>query len=209
MAARNLLLGMALAGALALAPKIADAQSVGCEEAIKLDDSLMACYRYGPDLPPPAPVKAAEEPKPSPFELRALKYAALALKHKLTGLASYYSASLDGTLTATGAVFHNRSLTAAHLTLPLGTWVEITSRSTGKKIRVLVNDRGPYVKKFTIDLSRAAAHALGVDVAEDRYVDIKIVALPGEDPLPENWDLKMAGNTASATSSIAAVTPAE
>ena len=208
MTGRNLILGMALAGVLALAPKMADAQSIGCEETIKLDDSLMACYRYGPDLPPP-PAPKAPEPKPSPFQLRALKYAALSLKHRLAGLASYYSASLDGTLTATGEIFRNRRFTAAHLTLPLGTWVEITSRATGKKIRVLVNDRGPYVKKFTIDLSKAAAKALGVDVAEDRYVDIKVVALPGEDPLPENWDLK-ADPAASAAATVAtAVTPEE
>ena len=43
----------ATAGALALAPKLADAQSVGCEHPIQLDDSVMACYRYGPELPPP------------------------------------------------------------------------------------------------------------------------------------------------------------
>jgi peptidoglycan lytic transglycosylase len=205
MAVRNTLFGMALAGALALAPKLADAQSIGCEHPIQLDDSVMACYRYGPELPPP-PAPAPPEPQPSPFQLRALKYAALSLKHKLAGLASYYSASLDGTLTATGAIFHNRNLTAAHLTLPLGTWVEVTSRATGKTIRVLVNDRGPYAKKFTIDLSKAAARALGVDVAEDRYVDIRVVALPGEEPLPENWQLK----AESAASSIAsAITPEE
>lgn len=203
MVARNVLLGMALAGALALAPKLADAQSIGCEKSIKLDDSVMASYRYGPEVPPP-PAPKPEEPKPSPFQLRALKYAALALKHKLAGLASYYSASLDGTLTATGEIFRNRRFTAAHLTLPLGTWVEVTSRATGKKIRVLVNDRGPYAKKFTIDLSHAAAKALGVDVAEDRYVDIKVIGLPGEDPLPENWD-----TTAAASSIAAAVTPEE
>src|SRR5205814_1693008 len=149
---RNVIFGMSLAGALALAPQIAEAQSVGCEETIKLDDGLMACYRYGPELPPPPP--PAPEPQPSPFQLRALKYAALSLKHRLTGLASYYSTSLDGTLTATGETFRNRRLTAAHLTLPLGSWVEITARATGRKIRVLVNDRGPYVKKFAIDLSQ-------------------------------------------------------
>jgi rare lipoprotein A len=209
MTGKNLILGMALAGALALAPRTADAQSIGCEETIKFDDSLMACYRYGPELPPPPSPAAAPEPKPSPFQLRALKYAALSLKHKLGGLASYYSASLDGTLTATGEIFRNRRLTAAHLTLPLGTWVEITSRATGKKIRVLVNDRGPYAKKFTIDLSHAAAKALGVDVAEDRYVDIKVVALPGEDPLPENWDLKTDTAASAAASIAAAVTPEE
>src|SRR6476469_2933558 len=122
MVVRSLFVGIALAGALALAPKVADAQSIGCEEAIKLDDSLMACYRYGPEVPPP-PAPIAPEPKPSPFQLRALKYAALSLKHKLTGLASYYSTSLYGTLTATGEIFRNRRFTAAHLTLPLGSWV--------------------------------------------------------------------------------------
>ena len=201
---RKLLLGGLLAGALLFAPRPGDAQSVGCEDTIKLDDTLMACYRYGPELPPPPP--PVPEPKPSLFQLRALKYAALSLKHKLTGLASYYSTSLDGTLTATGETFRNRRFTAAHLTLPLGSWVEITARATGKKIRVLVNDRGPYAKKFTIDLSQAAARALGVDVAEDRYVDIRVIALPGEQPLPENWDLKSdtiaAGVAAAETAAI-------
>ncbi len=125
------------------------------------------------------------EPPPDPFKLRILKYAALEVQHRLAGLASYYSASLEGTLTANGERYRKARLTAAHLTLPLGTWVELKARATGKTIRVRVDDRGPYVKKFAIDLSKAAAHALGVDVADDRWVDIRIIALPGEEPLPE------------------------
>jgi rare lipoprotein A len=117
-----------------------------------------------------------------------LKYVAIASKHRLCGLASYYSASLDGTLTANGERYHNKRLSAAHLTLPLGSWIEVTSRSTGKKIRCRVNDRGPYVSKFMLDLSYAAAHALGVDVAEDRHVDVRLIALPGEEPLPQEVD---------------------
>lgn len=112
------------------------------------------------------------------------RYTAVESQHRLTGLASYYSNSLEHTVTADGERYQRKKLTAAHLTLPLGTWIEVTSRATGKRIRVRVNDRGPYVKKFCIDLSRAAAHALGVDVAEDRHVTIRIIALPGEDPLP-------------------------
>jgi rare lipoprotein A len=162
-----------------LAAPAAHAQSLACEDVSKLDDFLVSCYRVGPEVVPP-PVL---EP-PDSFKLRVLKYAALAVEHRLEGLASYYSASLEGTLTANGERYHHKLMTAAHLTLPLGTWVELTSRATGKTIRVRVNDRGPYVKKFAIDLSRAAARALGVDVAEDRWVDIKVIALPGEDPLP-------------------------
>ena len=48
-----------------------------------------------------------------------------------------------------------------------------------------VNDRGPYAKKFCLDLSQAAAHYLGVDRSPDRHVEIRIIALPGEEPLPE------------------------
>jgi len=158
----------------------AQAQSYLCEDQYKLDDSLMACYRLGPEpAPPPAPVV-----EPDPFKLRLLKYAALAVKHRLGGLASYYSTSLEGTLTANGERYRHQRLTAAHLTLPLGCWVELKSRATGKSIRVRVNDRGPYVKKFAIDLSQSAARALGVDRSEDRWVDIRIIALPGEEPLP-------------------------
>src|SRR5512146_2514739 len=93
---------------LALPPVVGRAQTYGCED----------------HLPVPPPVVATEttmkpaEPKPDPLALRTLKYAALATKHRLTGLASYYSRSLDGTLTATGEIFRNKRFTAAHLTLP-------------------------------------------------------------------------------------------
>jgi len=178
---RNLTLGLFVAAALALAQP-AHAQSFLCEETFKLDDASMQQYRQGPSLPPPA---RAPQPDPDPLKLRMLKYAALAVKHRLSGLASYYSTSLDGTLTANGERYHNKKMSAAHLTLPLGSWVEVTARATGRKLRLRVNDRGPYANKFAIDLSQAAAHFLGVDIADDRYVMIRIIGLPGEDPLPE------------------------
>src|SRR6266852_2054621 len=172
----------AVAGALALT-QAAHAQGYLCEESFKLDDATMQSYRFGPPVPPPVPTV---QPDPDPIKLRILKYAAVALKHRMNGLASYYSTSLDGTLTANGERYHNKKMSAAHLTLPLGSWVEITSRATGRKLRLRVNDRGPYVNKFVIDLSQAAARYLGVDVAEDRSVLIRIIGLPGEEPLPEN-----------------------
>jgi rare lipoprotein A len=113
---------------------------------------------------------------------RVFRYAAEARKHRMVGLASYYSTSLDGTLTANGEIYRNRSISAAHLTVPLGSWVEVRSKATGKRIRLRVNDRGPYVTKFVIDLSQAAARSIGVDVAEDRTVNIRFLALPGERP---------------------------
>lgn len=120
---------------------------------------------------------------------RFFGYAQFALKHRVNGLASYYSTFFEGRKTANGEIYRNKQFSAAHLTLPLGTWVEVTSRATGRKLRLRVNDRGPYAKKFCLDLSQAAAHFLGVDVARDRHVDVRIIALPGEEPLPEDLDL--------------------
>ncbi|HEX9164055.1 MAG TPA: septal ring lytic transglycosylase RlpA family protein [Thermoanaerobaculia bacterium] len=143
----------------------------------------------------PVPICRAIDPPLStvnPIAARLARYATVEAKHRLCGLASYYSTSLDGTLTANGETFRNKRFTAAHLTLPLGCWVEVRSRATGRKIRLRVNDRGPYVKKFCLDLSQAAARALGVDVAEDRHVDIRIIAMPGEEPLPPDLELASA-----------------
>ena len=116
---------------------------------------------------------------------RAIRHAELGFKHRVAGLASYYSTFFDGRKTANGEIYRNRKYSAAHLTLPLGTWIEVTSRATGKKLRLRVNDRGPYAKKFCLDLSQAAARYLGVDEAKDRYVEFRIIALPGEQPLEE------------------------
>jgi len=179
---RNLIFAVLITGALAVAQPLR-AQAFMCEETFRLDDATMQSYRFGPPVPPPAPAPQSES---DPLKLRVLKYAALSLRHRLSGLASYYSTSLNGTLTANGERYYNKKMSAAHLTLPLGSWVEITARATGRKLRLRVNDRGPYVNKFAIDLSQAAAHFLGVDVADDRFVAIRVIALPGEDPLPDD-----------------------
>jgi rare lipoprotein A len=130
-------------------------------------------------------ISSTAVPKPDPLLQRVMRYAQEAVKHRVDGLASYYSSFFDGRKTANGEVYRNRKYSAAHLTLPLGTWIEVKSRATGKKLRLRVNDRGPYVKKFCLDLSQAAAHDLGVDRNPDRHVEIRIIALPGEEPLPE------------------------
>src|SRR5438874_1591396 len=199
---KKLMLGVVVIGALALAQP-ALAQAFLCEDTFKLDDATMQSYRFGPEVPPPA---AVQEPESNPLKLRILKYASFALRHRLSGLASYYSTSLDGTLTANGERYHNKQMSAAHLTLPLGSWVEVTARATGRKLRLRVNDRGPYVSKFAIDLSQAAARFLGVDVAEDRFVMIRVIGLPGEEPLPQDV---IDGPAAPVLEETAALTPAK
>ncbi len=173
----------------------AHAQTFSCEEP---PDSPFRAEC--PAIDPPLPA-----PEPDPMTLRVEHYRDVEARHRLCGLASYYSTSLDGTLTATGERFRNRKMTAAHLTLPLGTWVEVKSRATGRIVRLLVNDRGPYAKKFCLDLSQAAARALGVDVAEDRHVDIRIIALPGETPLPVDYALDFGDSDTKAVASTVEV----
>src|SRR6516162_4452549 len=79
-----------------------------------------------------------------------------------TGVASWYGAKHHGKRTASGEVFNQKKFTAAHLTLPSGSMVKVTNLSNGKSVTVRINDRGPFVKDRIIDLSRAAAMALGI-----------------------------------------------
>jgi rare lipoprotein A len=76
------------------------------------------------------------------------------------GVASYYSDKLTGRSTASGEPYDPRGFTAAHRTLPFGTWLEV--RRGERAVRVRVNDRGPFARGRVIDLSRAAAEALGI-----------------------------------------------
>jgi len=77
-------------------------------------------------------------------------------------LASHYGKGWDGRRTASGEIFSNAKLTAAHKRLPFGTRVRVTSLATGKSVIVRINDRGPFVKGRTIDLSDEAARRIGL-----------------------------------------------
>jgi rare lipoprotein A len=78
------------------------------------------------------------------------------------GLASYYARSLEGRRTASGEPYRGAAMTAAHRTLPFGSCLIVRSEETGRSTRVLVNDRGPFVRNRIIDVSHAAAVELGM-----------------------------------------------
>jgi rare lipoprotein A len=80
----------------------------------------------------------------------------------MEGLAAYYSDRLDGRKTASGQVFDQSKLTAAHPTLPFGTMVKVTNTRNNRSVVVRINDRGPTHAGRVIDLSRAAASKLGM-----------------------------------------------
>ncbi len=78
---------------------------------------------------------------------------------RLTGIAAYYDVNYKGR-TASGVPYDPSKFTAAHKTLPFGTFLKVTDRRTGRSVVVVVNDRGPFNKGRMIDLSLAAAKAL-------------------------------------------------
>jgi len=78
-----------------------------------------------------------------------------------TGIASWYGRPHHGRTTASGERFDMHAMTAAHPTLPLGTRVLVTNVSNNRSVEVRINDRGPVIRDRIIDLSYAAARALG------------------------------------------------
>jgi len=78
-----------------------------------------------------------------------------------TGATSWYGPGFHGKRTANGERFNTNALTAAHKTLPFGTQLRVTNERTGRSVVVRINDRGPYAHGRVIDLSKAAADAVG------------------------------------------------
>jgi rare lipoprotein A len=109
--------------------------------------------------PPPAPA-----PAPAPRQQPAVSPQALEAGPFFTqiGLASFYGRAHLGKLTASGDRFDHRDFTAAHLTLAFGTLVRVTNLANGRTVTVRVTDRGPKIKTRIIDVSLAAAQALGM-----------------------------------------------
>jgi rare lipoprotein A len=82
------------------------------------------------------------------------------IKPYQVGTASWYGENFDGKPTASGELYDMYDMTAAHLTLPIGSYVRVTNLHNGKAVVVRVNDRGPVVPGRIIDLSYGAAQAL-------------------------------------------------
>lgn len=80
-----------------------------------------------------------------------------------SGVASYYAQSFAGQRTASGEPYRPEALTGAHRTAPLGSRVLVTHLGNGRVVTVRINDRGPHVSGRVIDLSWAAARAIGLD----------------------------------------------
>ncbi len=98
--------------------------------------------------------------------------------------ASFYAAKFEGRKMANGKVFHQRVITAASLVYPLNSLIHVTNLETGRAWVLRITDRGPYSKKYSLDLSVAAAKALGITTrAGWGWVEITRDEIPTE---PDN-----------------------
>ncbi|MDX2098673.1 MAG: septal ring lytic transglycosylase RlpA family protein [Leptolyngbyaceae cyanobacterium bins.59] len=120
-------------------------------------DALQATNRLRRLLGDADPLTAIEgQPKPTP--VRSLQ----AVQYVFNGWASWYGPGFNGNLSASGEVFNQHDLTAAHRYLPFGTRVRVTNLDNGRSVVVRINDRGPYIHDRVIDLSLGAAQVIGM-----------------------------------------------
>ena len=96
------------------------------------------------------------------------------------GKASWYGDKEHGKRSASGEVFNRNAYTAAHKELPFGTVVRVTNRENGRKVKVRINDRGPYVRGRVIDLSYAAAKSIGLVRSGVAEVKVEVLSTPSE-----------------------------
>lgn len=128
-----------------------------------------------------------------PYDVGGRVYAPRVVKHyDVKGVASWYSYPSHTRRTATGEWFDPHRLTAAHKTLPLPCEVEVTNLQNGRRIRVRVNDRGPYADGRIIDLSRAAADRLGFTRQGTARVRVKLL---GPAPYADDGEIELAQAT--------------
>jgi rare lipoprotein A len=130
------------------------------------------------DLPPPLAADEADAGPPSSDGPRATSGRGES-RYDEVGYATWYGDEMAGGRTASGVPFDPKGFTAAHRTLPLGSYAEITALDTGRTILVQINDRGPRQGNLLIDLSQGAARTLGISGRE--AVRIRAVAASPSD----------------------------
>jgi rare lipoprotein A len=95
-----------------------------------------------------------------------------------TGLASWYGHPYHGRPAADGEIYDMEGFTAAHRTLPFGAWVRVVNLTNDKTVDVRITDRGPFVENRIIDLSHAAAQAIGLIGPGIASVRLDILSVP-------------------------------
>jgi rare lipoprotein A len=148
-----------------------------------------------PTLPAPPPPDIASIPEPTPrieprsrrgnppfYEVLGKRYFVLATAdgYHERGVASWYGPGFHAAQTSNGERYDMYAMSAAHKTLPLPSYVQVTNLSNGRSVVVRVNDRGPFKDGRIIDLSYSAAHKLDMLRAGTTFVEVKALT-PGLD----------------------------
>jgi rare lipoprotein A len=116
-----------------------------------------------------------------PYNVKGVTYVpAEQPRYDMLGYASWYGTE-SGNKTANGERFRAKAVTAAHTTLPLPSYVEVTALDSGRTILVRINDRGPFVAGRIIDLSQGAARQLGMERQGRAPVRVRVVDPPEKD----------------------------
>lgn len=141
--------------------------------------SISACARprYSP---PPKPAPEAPPGHPRPYRVNGQWYQPIpnARGFEQTGLASWYGKKFHGRKTSNGETYNMYAMTAAHKTLPLGTFVRVRNLTNGQRVDVRVNDRGPFVRGRIIDLSYTAAKRIGIVGPGTARVRLEALGVP-------------------------------
>ena len=144
----------------------------------------------GPGDNPPPNLRAVPDavPRTEPLHRGALRpYSVMGRNYvpmtavepyRARGVASWYGRRYHGKLTSTGEAYDMYGMSAAHPTLPLPSYVRVTSVGNGRSVIVRVNDRGPFIDSRLIDLSYTAAYKLGVLTGGSGLVDVELI-VPG------------------------------
>ncbi len=147
---------------------------------------------------------------PASYEVAGKRYYTMSSNegYRERGIASWYGKKFHGRRTSSGEIYDMFAMTAAHKSLPLPSYVEVTNLGNGRSVVVRVNDRGPFHQNRIIDLSYAAARKLGVVGGGTAPVEVRAID-PTADASPIQVTHQMGGPSPTASSDSAPATPAQ
>jgi len=122
--------------------------------------------------------RAPETQYSSPLPSRS--YSSVPPRSRLE-VSSWYGPGFVGHVTSDGEIFNPNELTAASKTLPIGSYVRVTNPDNGGSVVVRINDRGPYVRGRSLDLSRSAAQQIGLTAEGVCRVGVRTVSVTSDD----------------------------
>jgi len=173
------------------------ARTIPAMFTVALGLATLAACSSAPSAPPQSSASAAMSSVITPerggrgnppfYEVFGERYYVLQSSegYRERGIASWYGPDFHGKPTSGGEIYDMHALTAAHKTLPIPTWVEVTNLANDRSIIVKVNDRGPFVDDRVIDLSFRAAQELDMIRTGTALVQVRALGAPAAVPAPQ------------------------